>query len=242
MYNKLASSIEEQILTIELGKVKLKGELVIPEGAEGIVVIPCIESNIKYGHRLCYFAHLLRQGGLATILIPLLTEEEDWQDQRSKHFRYNVRHLATRLVGIVDYLADNPMTCDFKIGYFGTSAGGGAVLLAAAERPTKVHVVVAHSAYINFCSSVLSYLRSPTLLIVGSEDYPVITENEDAFAQIPTCNKHMEVVRGASHQFKELGTFEEAARLANQWFKRYFGSKESNLNQTNFKQFDFASA
>jgi putative phosphoribosyl transferase len=231
MYKKLAFNIEEQIITIELGKVKLEGELVIPEGAEGIVVIPLIDSNIQHMYRLRYLAHLLRQAGLATISIPLLTEEEDLLDQRSKYFRSNIRYLAARLVSITDYLADNPMTCDFNIGYFGTSAGGDAVLLAAIERPTKVHVVVAHSGYINFSGSALSYLRSPTLLIVGGEDYPVIAANEDALAQIPTHDKQIEIIPGASHKFQEPGTLEETARLANQWFKRYFLSMKSNLDK-----------
>jgi putative phosphoribosyl transferase len=235
MYKKLAFGVEEQIVTIELGKVKLEGELVIPEGAEGIVLISCIESNIKYNCRFRYLTHLLRQAGLATLLIPLLTQEEDLLDQRSKHFRSNIRHLATRLVGIADYLADNPMTCNLKIGYFGASAGGGAVLLAATERPTKVHAVVAHSGYINFSSSILSDLHSPTLLIIGGEDYPIIAENEDALAQIFTCDKHMEVIPGASHKFQEPGTLEEAARLANQWFKRYLHSTESNSNKADLQ-------
>jgi putative phosphoribosyl transferase len=222
MYNKQAFDVEEQIISVPVGAVKLEGELVIPEQVEGIVVIPGIESNIKYEYSLRYLAHLLRQAGLATILIPLLTKEEEILDQRSKYFRCNTRHLATRLLVITDWLTENPMTCNLKIGYFGVGTAGGAALLAAAERPTKVRAVVSRSGYTDLIGSALSCLQVPTLLIVGGEDYPIIAMNQDAIAQIPAHDKQLEVIPGASHKFQEPGMLEEAARLANQWFNRYF--------------------
>ncbi len=222
MYKKQTFDIEEQIISVQVGEVKLEGELVIPKQAEGIVVIPGIESNIKHGYSLRYLAHLLRQAGLATILIPLLTEEEEILDQRSKYFRCNTRHLATRLLIITDWLMENPMTCNLKIGYFGADAGGSASLLAAAERPTKVLAVVSRSGYTDLIGSALSFLQASTLLIVGGEDYPIIAMNEDAIAQIPAHDKQLKVVPGASHKFQEPGMLEEAARLANQWFNHHF--------------------
>lgn len=227
MYKKQAFEVEEQIITVQLGQVKLEGELVIPEDAQGIVVIPSAKSSIKHEHRLRYLAHLLRQAGWATILIHLLTEEEDRLDQRSKHFRCNILHLATRLVGITDWLAENPMTCNLKIGYFGASALGEAALLAAAQR-TKVCSVVARSAYTYLIGSALTYLQAPTLLIVGGEDYPTIAMNEDALLQILAHDKRLEVIPNASHKFEEPGTLEEAARLANQWFKHHLQLANSN--------------
>jgi putative phosphoribosyl transferase len=228
VYKKQAFEVEEQIITVELGKIKLEGELVIPEDAPGIVVIPAAKSSIKQEHRLRYLAHLLCQAGLATILIHLLTQEEDLLDQRSKHFRSNIRHLATRLVGITDWLAENSMTCNLKIAYFGASADGGAALLAAAERNTKVCSVVARSGYTYLIGSALSYLQAPTLLIVGGVDYPTIAMNEDALLQIAADDKQLEIIPNASHKFQEPGTLEEAARLANQWFKHHFQLAKSN--------------
>lgn len=231
MYRRQTFEVEEQIITVQRGEIHLEGELVIPKEAQGIVVIPCAKSSIKYEHRLRYLAHMLCQAGFATILVNLLTQEEDLLDQRSKHFRCNVQYLATRLVGITDWLAENPMTCNLKIGYFGASADGGAALLAASQRSTKVCSVVVRGAYTYLISSALMYLQAPTLLIVGSEDYPTFAMNQDALLQIPAHDKQLKIIPNASHQFQEPGTLEEAARLASQWFKHHFqlASKQTYL-------------
>ncbi len=228
MYTKPRFNIEEQIVSIELGKVKLEGELVIPEDAEGIVIVPQANSSIKYSYRDRYFAHLLRQTGLATILVSLLTKEEDILDQRSKYFRCNIQHLASRLVAIAHWLAENPFTRNLKIGYFGASTTGGAALLAATERPMSVGAVVSRSGKTDLIGSALSYLQIPTLLIIGGNDYPIIAMNEDALAQISAQNKRMEIIPQATHQFQESGTLEEVARLASQWFKCHLKSAKSN--------------
>jgi putative phosphoribosyl transferase len=220
--------IEEKILTILLEKVQLEGELVIPEDAEGVVIVPEASSCIKYSYRLRYFSHLLRQTGLATILIHLLTKEEEILDYRSKHFRYDIRHLASRLVEITDWLTLYPITQNLKIGYFGASENGGAALLAASQRPMHVSAVVSSGGRTDLLSSELSYLQTPTLLIVGGNDYPTLTMNEDAFNQILTHNKKLEIIPQATHQFQEPGALEEIARLANQWFKRYLKSNLVN--------------
>ncbi|BAZ39619.1 dienelactone hydrolase [Calothrix sp. NIES-4101] len=230
MYKKLAFNIEEKILTIQVGTAKLEGELVIPEDAAGIIVIPETSGSIKYSYRLRYFAHLLRQAGLATILINLLTEEEATLDCRSKHFRYDIRHLASRLVGITDWLMLNPITQHLNIGYFGASENGGAALLAATERPMSVGAVVSRGGRTDLFSPALSYLHTPTLLIVGGDDYPTITMNEDAFNQIPSNNKKLEIIPQATHQFHEPGALEEVARLANQWFKRHLRSPTTDMS------------
>jgi putative phosphoribosyl transferase len=221
MYNKMILNIEEQTLIVQLGRATLEGELVIPKNAEGIVIIPQASSSIKYSSRLRYFAHLLRQAGLATILINLLTEEEEILDFRSKHFHCDIRHLASRLVGITDWLTQYPFTQHLKIGYFGASENGGAALLAATERPMLVGAVVSRGGRTDLFISALSYLQTPTLLIVGGDDYLTLAMNEDALQQIPTNNKKLEIISEATHQFQEPGALEEVARLANQWFKRH---------------------
>ncbi len=114
MNKKLDFNAEEKILTIQLGDTKLEGELVIPESAEAIIIVPDASSSIKYSYRLRYFTHLLRQAGLAIILIHLLTQEEEILDCRSKHFRCDIRHLASRLVGITDWLSQSQITQHLK--------------------------------------------------------------------------------------------------------------------------------
>ncbi len=227
MYKKLA--FEEQIVTVQLGTIELSAELVIPEDAKGIIIVPHTSSSIEYSYRYRYLAHLLHQAGLATILIHLLTVEEDNLDQRCKHFRYDIRHLANRLIGITDWLASNPITRNFKIGYCTASADGGASLLAATERPVAVGAVVSRAGQTDLLGSALSYLQTPTLLIVGGKDYPTLVMNEDALAQIPTPNKNLEIIPEATHQFQEPGALEEVARLASQWFKHHLEPVKSQL-------------
>jgi putative phosphoribosyl transferase len=227
IHEKPSFDVEEQIVAVELGSLKLEGELVIPTHSKAIIIVAHTMS-LKYSDRLRYFAHLLREAGLATILINLLTEEEDIVDQRSKFFRSNIRYLASRLVGITDWLTENPITSNLQIGYFGTSAGGGAVLLAATERPAKVGAVVSAAGQTYLGCSALPYLQTPTLLIVGGNDYPTIAMNEDALSQIYSQNKQLEVIPGATHKFQEPGALEEVARLASQWFKRHLKSNTTN--------------
>jgi putative phosphoribosyl transferase len=224
MSQTLIFNVDEEIVSVELGRDKLEGELVIPSGAKGIVVVGQHIGSIKYGSRNRYLAHLLRQAGLATILINLLTKEEELLDQRTKHYGYDVRHLASRLIGITDWLTKNSMTNSLKIGYISMGAGGGAALLAAMERQMIVGAVVSQSGYTDLINPQLSYLQTPTLLIVGGDDYPTIAMNEDTLAQISAQNKRLEVIPKASHLFQEPGALEEAARLASQWFKHFLSS------------------
>jgi putative phosphoribosyl transferase len=221
MNAKLKFDIEERIVTINLGNIELEGVLVIPETATGIVVISDASSTIKYSYHLRYFAHLLNQSGLATLLIHLLTKEEEMIDCRSKYFRCNIRHLASRLIGITDWLKQYGITQHLQIGYFGANENGGASLLAASERPMQVGAVVSRGGKTDLFIPALSYVQAPTLLIVGGEDYPTLAMNEDAFQEIHITNKKLEIISGATHHFQEPGTLEEVARLANQWFQRY---------------------
>ncbi|MBW4555928.1 MAG: dienelactone hydrolase family protein [Trichormus sp. ATA11-4-KO1] len=227
MDHKLLSNVDEQIVIVELGSIRLKGELVVPENAEGIVLFAHSTGSSRYNTRNHYLAHLLRQEGrLATILIDLLTKEEETIDQRTKHFHCDIGFLAARLVAVTDWLLENPITRHLKVGYFGADTGGGAALLAAATRPMSVRAIVSRSGQTDLASEILSYLQAPTLLIVGGNDLPIMAMNEDALAQIPAKNKQLEIIPGATHQFGEPGALEEVARLASQWFQHYLTSFE----------------
>jgi len=220
MNHKSLWSIEEQLVLIELDSVSLKAELIIPENASGIVVMASATGSNRYSPRNYYLAHMLRQAGLATILIDLLTKEEEMLDLRTQHFRCNSKFMATRLVEATDWLVENPLTRKLKVGYFGDGVGGGAALIAAAERPICVGAIVSRSGQI-WADEALSYVQAATLLIVGGYDFPVIAMNEDVLAQIPSVNKQLEIIPGATHQFGEPGAMSEVARLASLWFQHY---------------------
>jgi dienelactone hydrolase len=209
-----------EIVKVELGLVHLKGELVVPTAAGGIVIFAHSSGSNLYNTRNHYLAHLLRQqAGLATLLIDLLTTEEEAIDQRTKHFHCDIKFLASRLIAITDWLLTNPNTRHLNVGYFGDNWGGGAAFMAAIARPMTVKAIVCRSGQTDLASEALSCVQVPTLLIVGGDDYPVIAMNEDALAQIAAENKQLALIPGVTHQFAEPGALEEAARLASQWFK-----------------------
>ncbi|KAF3886705.1 MULTISPECIES: dienelactone hydrolase family protein [Nostocales] len=221
MHKTLAFNVEQQNISIALGMDKLEGELIIPTGAEGLVIVGSNTSHIKYSPRQNYFTYLLRQGDLATIHINLLTEDEATIDRRTKHYERDINHLASRFLAVTDWVTTNPLTSHLKVGYFGMNASAGAALLAATERPTTIRAVVSQSGQTDLVNRALSYIQTPTLLIVGGDDYPTMTMNEDALAQITVPEKRLEVIPKATHQFQEAGALEEAARLARQWFKHF---------------------
>jgi putative phosphoribosyl transferase len=222
-------NVEEQIVILELGSIHLKGELVIPTDAEGIILFTQGSGSSRYSTFNHYLAHILRQQGrLATFLIDLLTKEEEAIDQRTQHFRCDIDFLAARLVDVTDWLSENPPTQNLKVGYFGVNRGSGAALLAATARPMVVKAIVSRSGQTDLVSAALPCVQAPTLLIVGENDYPIIAMNEDAIAQISAQHKQLHLIPGATHQFGEPGAIEEVGRLAGQWFKYYLTTLESS--------------
>jgi dienelactone hydrolase len=160
---------------------------------------------------------VLQAGGLATVLIDLLTADEETVDLRTRQLRFDIDLLADRLVGATDWLAQYPDTRQLRVGYFGASTGGGAALVAAAQRPEVVGAVVSRGGRPDLAGRALPHVRAPTLLIVGEHDLPVIGMNQEALAQL-RCEKRLEIVPGATHLFEEPGTLEQVARLARDWF------------------------
>ena len=212
--------MDEQSVRVHAGEVFLEGDLVVPPGASGIVLFAHGSGSSRHSPRNRYVAGLLQAGGLATLLVDLLTPEEEAVDIRTAHLRFDIGLLAERLVGASDWLAGQPATSDLRIGYFGASTGGGAALVAAAERPRTVHAVVSRGGRPDLAGPALPRVLAPTLLIVGERDLPVIEMNEAALARLE-CVKRLEIVPGATHLFEEPGTLEEVARLARDWFERY---------------------
>jgi putative phosphoribosyl transferase len=212
--------MEEREVRVSAGPVELEGILDIPEDAQGTVLFAHGSGSGRHSPRNRYVAEVLREAGLATLLIDLLTPEEEAVDLRTRHLRFDIGLLADRLSGATDWLARNPDTQELRVGYFGASTGAGAALVAAAKRPEAVGAVVSRGGRPDLAGALLSRVAAPTLLIIGGEDEPVIGMNREALAQLRS-EKQIEVVPGATHLFEEPGKLEEVARLAADWFTRH---------------------
>jgi len=205
---------------VPAGTATLEGDLGVPEGAHGVVLFAHGSGSSRHSVRNRFVAGALRGGGLATLLLDLLTPDEEAVDARTAHLRFDIGLLADRLVAATDWLAANPDTRGLKIGYFGASTGGGAALVAAAERPDLVGAVVSRGGRPDLAGPSLAHVRAPTLLIVGGRDEPVIGMNREAM-QHPRAETRLEIVPGATHLFEEPGALEKVARLAEDWFLRH---------------------
>ncbi|MGH2545033.1 MAG: dienelactone hydrolase family protein, partial [Ardenticatenaceae bacterium] len=201
------------VVHVNAGAVTLEGSLGIPQGATGVVLFAHGSGSSRHSPRNRFVAQILRDGGLATLLVDLLTSEEEAVDIHTRHLRFDIGMLAERLVGATDWLAQQPETEEMKVGYFGSSTGGGAALVAAAQRPEQVGAVVSRGGRPDLAGAALPRVSVPTLLIVGGHDVPVIGMNQQAMAQMQAPVK-LEIVPGASHLFEEAGTLEEVAGLA----------------------------
>jgi putative phosphoribosyl transferase len=208
---------------IPLGPITLEGNLAVPVGAHGVVLFAHGSGSGRHSPRNRFVAQALRAGGLATLLIDLLTIDEEQVDMRTAHLRFDIGLLASRLVGATDWLQQHPITGLLRVGYFGASTGGGAALVAAAQRHGAVGAVVSRGGRPDLAGAALPYVQAPTLLLVGGDDGPVIAMNQEALAQLH-CVKQLEIIPGASHLFEEPGTLEQVARLARDWFSHHLAS------------------
>lgn len=198
----------------------LTGDLHVPAGAQGLVVFAHGSGSSRHSPRNQAVARALGDRRLATLLIDLLTSEEDAIDARTGDYRFDIPLLATRLVAIIGSLQQRDETAFLPIGLFGASTGGGAALMAAAERPRDVAAVVSRGGRPDLAGQALAHVQAPTLLIVGGLDTPVIQMNKDAMRQMPG-EVALEIVPGATHLFEEPGTLDRVAALAGDWFTRH---------------------
>ena len=210
----------EQLVRVLAGSVGLEGNLSVPARATGVVLFAHGSGSSRHSPRNQYVARVLRQGGLGTLLIDLLTPVEEREDVLTARLRFDIGLLTERVVGASDWLARDPRTANLRVGYFGASTGAAAALAAAAERPEAVGAVVSRGGRPDLAIPVLPGVKAPTLLIVGERDYQVIEMNREALAHLQT-EKKLEIVPGATHLFEEEGALEQVARLAREWFARY---------------------
>lgn len=212
-----------ELVHVSVDSVVVEGDLVIPKGAEGVVLFAHGTGSSRHSPRNNFVAGELRDGGLATLLIDLLTEGEKELDRRTRRIRFDVGGLAGRVVEALDWLVRQPETENLSIGMFGSSTGAAAGVIAATERPDVVQAVVSRGGRVDMAQGVLDQLRAPTLFIVGGKDLQVLDLNRQAFAQLVT-ERRLEVIPGAGHLFEEPGALEEVARLAREWFERHLDS------------------
>ena len=206
---------------IHSGVVQLNGDLSIPVGAQSVVLFAHGSGSSRHSPRNQFVARTIREAGVGTLLFDLLTKAEEAVDVHTAHLRFDIGLLAERLIdatywvkGEFDYL---------NVGYFGSSTGGGAALVAAAELGDSVGAVVSRGGRPDLAGDALPNVKAPTLLIVGGLDYPVIEMNKSALARM-RCEKELKIVPGATHLFQEPGTLQEVARLAADWFQRHLHS------------------
>lgn len=211
---------EEGLVHVSTDSVGLRGNLIVPKRATGIVVFAHGSGSSRFSSRNRYVAEELRQGGFATLLLDLLTPSEEAIDARNAQLRFNIEMLAQRLVGTVDWLAEQPEAGQLPIGFFGASTGGGAALVAAAEVPERIAAVVSRGGRPDLAGDALPHVKAPTLLIVGGDDIPVIEMNREALVRM-NGPRELTIVPGASHLFEEAGKLETVAQLARGWFARH---------------------
>ena len=217
------------MILVPAGDARLPGELTMPAHARGLVLFAHGSGSSRFSSRNQHVARVLEQRGLATLLIDLLTPEEEAIDQHTSHIRFDIPLLADRLVAIVDWLKRQPQTAPLPIGMFGASTGGGAALMAAAARPDDIAAVVSRGGRPDLAGTALPHVTAPTLLIVGGDDTPVVAMNRDAMRQMRGVVS-LEIVPGATHLFEEPGTLERVAALAGEWFTQHLQAPARNIS------------
>src|SRR5918996_3339925 len=207
---------------IPAGHAVLSGNLTVPENAVALVLFAHGSGSSRHSPRNQFVARTLNQARLGTLLFDLLTPEEEALDIYTREHRFNIGLLAERLVHATKWARQQDQTRDLRIGYFGSSTGGAAALVAAAELPQDVGAIVSRGGRPDLAGDALSKVQAPTLLIVGGNDDVVIELNEMARNQM-RCEVKLEIIPGATHLFEEPGTLEKVAKLASDWFSLHLG-------------------
>ncbi|MDP2688906.1 MAG: dienelactone hydrolase family protein [Deltaproteobacteria bacterium] len=212
---RLVSS-NERLVYIPDGNIRLEGSLGVPEGAKGVVLFAHGSGSSRHSPRNNFVAHVLQKAGLGTLLMDLLTRDEDIDYET----RFDIELLSRRLRAATAWLRDEHETKDLRIGYFGASTGVAAALKASVPEGDKVGAIVSRGGRPDLAMDALAGVKAPTLLIVGGRDDVVIELNRKAYSMIK-AEKEFVIIPGATHLFEEPGTLEEVASHAVRWFKKY---------------------
>jgi len=207
-------------ITIPLKGLELAGKLDLPPAARGLVLFAHGSGSSRHSPRNQFVARTLREGKMGTLLLDLLTAEEEQAEIYSRRLRFNIPFLAGRLVGATRWALNQAASRDLDVGYFGASTGAAAALVAAAELGETIGAVVSRGGRPDLAGEALPRVTAPTLLIVGGDDRPVIPLNEEAYDRLH-CEKALRLVPGASHLFEEAGALEKVAGMAAEWFANH---------------------
>jgi putative phosphoribosyl transferase len=210
-------------IRIPLKSVELSGEFVLPPDAPGLVLFAHGSGSSRHSPRNQFVARTLRERKVGTLLFDLLTAEEERAEAATRHLRFDIPLLSGRLVGATHWALDRTACQGINVGFFGSSTGAAAALMAAAELGEIIGAVVSRGGRPDLAGDVLPSITAPTLLIVGENDAPVIPLNEDAYRHL-RCRKALQIVPGASHLFDEPGALETAAWMAGEWFAEHLSA------------------
>jgi putative phosphoribosyl transferase len=211
-------------MQIHAGRAVLSGDLNIPKDASALVLFAHGSGSSRHSPRNQFVARTLYEDGLATLLFDLLTPEEEATDMQTREYRFNIHLLAERLVRATKWAKQQEQMSNLRTGYFGSSTGGAAALVAAVDAPQDVGAVVSRGGRPDLADEALPKVQAPTLLIVGGNDDIVIELNEQARDKM-RCKVKLEIIRGATHLFEERGALEKVAQLASEWFVNHIGAK-----------------
>jgi putative phosphoribosyl transferase len=213
-----SSAAHEQVVHLRLaGGQILTGDLGLPDGVHGLVVFAHGSGSSRLSPRNRAVSAALGAGGLATLLLDLLTLDEERTDEITRQHRFDIGLLSERLVAAIDWASREEQLQNLPIGLFGASTGAAAALVAAAQRPAVIRAVVSRGGRPDLAGAALERVRAPTLLIVGGYDAQVIDLNREALQHLH-CTKQLEIIPHATHLFEEPGALGQVAVLARQWF------------------------
>ena len=198
------------------GRFLIEGDLVVPASATGLVVFAHGSGSSRFSRRNRAVAATLEHGGHGTLLLDLLTHEEDLVDRRTREYRFDIGRLGTRVGAAVDWAGGHPALAALPVATFGASTGAAAALIAAAERPDRVRAVISRGGRPDLAGFALAKVQAPTLLIVGGNDEPIVELNRAAMRYM-RAPVQLEIVPGATHLFEEPGTLERVSQLALAW-------------------------
>jgi putative phosphoribosyl transferase len=216
----MAQAMTTEAVRIELGPVVLDGDLHVPAQAAGLVIFAHGSGSSRFSRRNRAVAKVLEHAGFGTLLLDLLTREEEAEDERTAEHRFNIPLLGDRVIGAVDWARTRADLLRTPLAFFGASTGAAAALIAAAERPQMARAVISRGGRPDLAEGALARVEAPTLLIVGGDDTPVIAMNRDAMRQMH-APVSLEIIPGATHLFEEPGALEQVARMAADWCTRH---------------------
>ena len=230
MKNGERKRVEERLARIPFDGITLEADLALPANATGVVLFAHGSGSSRFSRRNQAVARKLQDAGFATLLLDLLTAEEENAEARTGHFRFDIELLSLRLAAATDWVVAQGDLDGLPIGYFGASTGAAAAIVAAAMLPQVVGAVVSRGGRPDLAGSALEDLRAPTLLIVGGFDSVVIDLNHEALRRL-RCTARLEIVHRAGHLFEESGALEKVSDLARQWFGEYLVAKHAWVPQ-----------